>query len=616
MSTVIVAGYPALMAVLFGICAFAGPGWVTVAWAGIGLVSAGAVIFGAWRHAPLRRVPWWLLAAAIFAMATGDAIYGLGADRYQGPLPVIADVCYFAMFPLLMASLVMLTRASVVFSDRSRVLGLMMFICAAALLAWVFLIGPSLSSSRLSSVDRSELAAYVLGDLLVLIMSVCLAFAARRSWTVILLATGSGGLLTANVVYALAQLGDGWEPRQPAVLGYLVLYVTWGAAALHPSMVQLTAPIDTPPVPLTGRWTWRLRLCLAVPSSMMLIESVTARIRDGVVIAVALVVMCELVITQLADMVGKYRRAVARERGLREACGNLVAAVDADEVGQAVRAAVGRLVPAGAGHAVVLSLRDTHDVDSSPGRGVDPALPDLDLMPLPASDRGTRLLRTRLLHPALRDRLGCFDATLVCPLVLDRCFPRGLATGTLFVAGPDQVLDAMRDAVEVLAAQATLALERIALSEAVNRRDGDRYLRTVVQNTADVVLVIDDDDRIRYASPSLTGVLGVDPTAYSTLRDIVHPDDHGQVARTRELAERSRSPLGVQDCWNLRRPDGSRVFVEISYRDLRRDRMVRGFVVTMRDITERQIHEQDVIRRRLEHSGGWQNRQNSLSRFR
>lgn len=604
------------MAVLFSICVFAGPGWVTAAWAGIGLVSASAVIFGTWRHAPLRRVPWWLLAAAIVAMATGDALYGTGAHRDQGPLPAAVNVCYFAMFPLLMASLAMLTRASVVVSDRSRILGLMMFICAAALLAWVFLIGPGLSSSRLSNADRSELAAYVLGDLLVLTMSVCLVAAARRSWTVILLATGSGGLLTANVAYTLAQLGHGWDPRQPAVLGYLALYITWGAAALHPSMVQLTAPIDTPPAPLTGRWTVRLRLCLVIPSSMMLIESVTGRIRDGMVIAVASIVMCELVITQLADMVGKYHRAVAREQGLRGACGDLVAAVDADEVGHAVRAAIGRLVPPGADHAVVLSIGDTRPADNTPGRGGEPVLPDLDLMPVPTSDRGTRLVRTRLLHPALRDSLGCFDGALVCPLVLDRCFPRGLAAGTLFVASADQVLDAMRDAVEVLAAQATLALERIALSETINRRDGDQYLRTVVQNTADVVLVTDEDDRIRYASPSLTTLLGIDPTAYSTLRDIVHPDDHGQVTRTRELAEHSRSPLGVQDCWNLRRPDGSRIIVEISYRDLRRDRMVRGFVITMRDITERQMHEQDLIRHRLEHSGGWQNRQNSRSRFR
>jgi len=381
-------------------------------------------------------------------------------------------------------------------------------------------------------------------------------------------------------------------PGGPGELGYLLFYAAWGGAALHPSMVELSTPVTAQPnrlrgARLRGGWTVLLGLTLAIPPATLLAEALAGRVRDGVVIAAVSVVTFALVITRLADALRKHRRAVARERDLREACGTLVAATDPAAVTTAVRGAVNALLTPDVDHLVVYRGNERYPLPPEPVR------------------RRTRIVATHLLRTDLRAELDAFDTTLVCPLAP--------GAGVLLVAAAEDALVATQDSVEVLAAQAALALDRIALTEAATRRDSDEYLRTVVRNTADVVLVIDDDQRIRYASPSLRTVLGVEPPAFATLRDIVEPDDHDQVVHTFNAA----ALLGedARDVWSLQRPDRSRVLVEVSYRDLRDDRLVRGFVITLRDITADRAARLETLRRAIESSPAGQNRRSVSKKF-
>jgi PAS domain S-box-containing protein len=520
-------------------------------------------------------------------MTLGDAIYGAAVTEAGDTAPAIADALYFAMFPLLTAGLIMLTRAGAALRDRSRLLDLLAFGCSAALAGWAFLLGPTLGSA-LSTDEKSTLAAYTIGDLLILLAATRLLIATRRNWATVLLAAGALGALASDVSYTLAQLRTGWVPGGPGELGYLLFYAGWGAAALHPSMVELSTPVAPQPsrprtARLRGGWTVLLGLSLAIPSATLLAEALTGDVRDGVVIAAASVVTVALVVTRLADALREHRRAVARERDLREACGTMVAATDPGGVTVAMRTAVNALMTPDVDHLVVFRGNDQYPLPPEPVR------------------RRTRIVATHLLRTDLRAELDGFDTTLVCPLVP--------GAGVLLVAAAEDALVATQDAVEVLAAQAALALDRIALTEAATRRDSDEYLRAVVRHTTDVVLVIDDDQRIRYASPSLRTVLGIEPPPFATLRDIVDADDHDQVRRTLLLGDDAR------DVWSLQRPDHSRVLVEVSYRDLREDRLVRGFVITLRDITAERAVQQETVRRTIESSPAGQNRRSVSKKF-
>jgi PAS domain-containing protein len=99
----------------------------------------------------------------------------------------------------------------------------------------------------------------------------------------------------------------------------------------------------------------------------------------------------------------------------------------------------------------------------------------------------------------------------------------------------------LQSSVEVLAGQAALAIERINLSAELARRDSEQYFRTLVQSTADVILIVDDDQTVRYASPSAATLYGDEPVAGRRLSD---------------LAVVQGSPRPGADYWRIERPDG------------------------------------------------------------
>ena len=205
------------------------------------------------------------------------------------------------------------------------------------------------------------------------------------------------------------------------------------------------------------------------------------------------------------------------------------------------------------------------------------------------------------------------EGTLVCPLWLEPMAVARPSGGALILTGRRDVLLVTRDALEVLAGQAALALDRISLVEAVGRRDSDQYLRTVISNTADLMLVIDEDQRIRYASPALHDLLGDDD-----LSPAGHPRRPGPPRRPQPGPPGLRRPTATAPCSaRCSRADESQVLVEATYRDLREDRLVQGFVVTMRNVTDgHDPIEQHPHRDNLDELPAWLNRRSARHKFR
>jgi PAS domain-containing protein len=315
-----------------------------------------------------------------------------------------------------------------------------------------------------------------------------------------------------------------------------------------------------------------LGLSVAAPPVVLLVEAVDGSVGDGVVIAVAGAITLLLTITRLTDSMTLNRQALNRERGLRRATAALVAAADTEAVDRAVRAAIAQLMPPDAVRGVDFAADDrrrTFDAVPGPEGGPPP--------------------RSWWIGDAAD------HATLVCPLWLEPIAVARPHGGALIIEGRRDTLAATRDTLEVLAGQAALALDRIALVEAVGRRDSDLYLREVVRTSADIVVVIDEDQRIRYASPALPALLGVDDLPpLATLGDLVHPDDRPELRRAF-----GGSGDGVVFC-SLVRADESQVLVEATYRDLRADRLVQGFVVTMRNFPRGREPGRAATRRRPE----------------
>ncbi|HET7722257.1 MAG TPA: ATP-binding protein [Acidimicrobiales bacterium] len=172
---------------------------------------------------------------------------------------------------------------------------------------------------------------------------------------------------------------------------------------------------------------------------------------------------------------------------------------------------------------------------------------------------------------------------------------RGSVYGTIAVAGPGPPPPEIIDALRTLAAQVALALEGAALTEALRRREREEAAAVLVQQSSDVITVVDSDLRIRFQTPSAEPVLGygADALIGTSVLDLVTPEQqesareyYGQVART--------PGAGPPVEWELRRADGSCIPVEAVSNNLLDDPRVDGIVVTLRDITDHKAFEEGL----------------------
>jgi len=68
--------------------------------------------------------------------------------------------------------------------------------------------------------------------------------------------------------------------------------------------------------------------------------------------------------------------------------------------------------------------------------------------------------------------------------------------------------------------------------------EGTRFLRSILQNSSEIVKIVDPDGTLKYASPGFGRVLGYDPqeTLGTNILDHVHPEDLPRVLAESESA--------------------------------------------------------------------------------
>jgi diguanylate cyclase (GGDEF)-like protein/PAS domain S-box-containing protein len=124
--------------------------------------------------------------------------------------------------------------------------------------------------------------------------------------------------------------------------------------------------------------------------------------------------------------------------------------------------------------------------------------------------------------------------------------------------------------------------------------EGDRWLRSVLENSSEIIKIIDPDGTLRYASPAFDRILGYDSEeAIGTMNvlDHVHPDDLPQVLEEREKALSEGGIATNKAEYRFLHKDGSWRWMESMGTYLVDDPAVGGVVVTSRDITERKEAE-------------------------
>jgi diguanylate cyclase (GGDEF)-like protein/PAS domain S-box-containing protein len=609
----VLAVYAAWMALLVA-AHYALAGHRTATSALIGVSGAAAMVAGVMLNRPARRTPWFLLAAANLTGTVGAVAASVYLTVAHAPLPFpsFADAIFLMAYPLYVAGLAMFVRARSTGRDARSLIDALIVVVGLIVLAWVFLIMPDATAAAMSWPQRVVSVAYPVGDLLVLVtLARLLTPGTARGPSTMLFAFGTVCGVASDVAYHLV-VAAGHRPTVLFSLGYLVSAIAWGAAALHPSMVELTRAVrqrvpDAAPGSVTV-----LMLASLLPPAYLLYHSFEEH--DGVeaVVAVGCGVLYLLMLSRLWDMAATNRRSLIRERTLRVASAALASAGSVEEVAAAVGEAAGDLIPGGPpGRAAILSVRDgdyLREIDPTGAAGAarppDPAGRWLKL----ARGRASRFVSVRDIGAARPGRAPSApgapvpagpEGALLCPLTLkDRPAGDPFIGMIRFFGGRRQLGD-LTAVLEILAGQAALAVERLALTEQVARQRGQALFRTLVQDASDVILIVDDDRRIRYATPSAADIFGAVTVEGALLADLVAAGARDDVDRVLDLMlalsagalSRGASPGYLL---KIERLDGRMVVLEVRWSDLRHDLTVGGLVLTLRDVTEQYELEEEL----------------------
>ncbi len=569
-----------LFACALTVAYFVFPAYHSPLWTTLGLSSVVATVAGVRRYRPRQPRAWYLLAGAELCFIAGDTSYNVLTHllHQDNPFPSVADLFYLLTYPLFATGIFLIIRARSPSRDLPSLLDALIITTGMGLLSWVYLIGPNLTSDDLDTVQRAISVAYPLFDVLVLAMLARLiAGGGLRIRSMLLLVTGALGLMTADVSYGLVQLYGDWSIGGPVDLGWALFYVTWGAAALHPSMRRLS---DVAPVASVGVGRVRLTilaLTTLIAPGVLLTQSQLHGDLDGTTVAVCSAALFVLVLARMSGIVGAHQQAVVRERELRTSSEALVAAQGLPDIYRAALASVTSLVGEPKLKGAWLYLAESGDIRCVASTETSPEL---------GAERGFwKAAQTG-------GYLSQSGTVSVNPLRYDRDDRGMLITESETALTVDQ-----HNALTTLASQVALAVVSATLSEELHQRQSQEQFRSMIQNASDIIVVVDEFGCITYATPSLERELGhsVSELLGTFLRDLLHRDESVMADALLSGNPRRLSQAPSTADWRLRHVDGRYLLFEVLTSALQADSVAGGLVLTMRDVSERRALEQQLM---------------------
>ena len=553
----------------------------------LGFSGVVAIVAGIRMHDPKAKVAWWLFAGGQFLFLSGD-VY-----TYSNPnasFPSVGDALYLAVYPMLMAGLLVLVRRRNPRRDPAAVVDALILTIGIGLLSWVFLIAPNIHLGDISSLGKAVSIAYPLGDVLLLAAAIRLAVdAGKRAPAFYLLSSSIVCLLATDSAYNLALLKGTYDHSQLIYdLGWISYYVLWGAAALHPSMRVLEEPAaDSRPRLTSLRLGLLGAACLIAPSIRFVQALGNA---DVLVLIVASALLFLLVVIRMAGLVRQEERIVSRERTLRVAGAELVGAAGYEQIYESAIAGVRRLL--GEDLCVHLALlRDAGPVVAASSQDCDWPLTDQTFDWLQANAARVRIPYFELPREARNElRFEGGHTVMLTPLSI-----RSEVRGLLVANSNNGVSEEVANSFEALGLQVSLAVEGASLAADLHRRQSEARFRSLVAHSSDLITVLDAHGVVTYQSPSVERVLGygVEEIEGTQFDWLLSETDRPRLRRLIAGDGAGSSEAHTLEC-ALTHKNGTSLRFEVQHTDLLHDEHIRGIVLNSRDVSERKEFEDQL----------------------
>src|SRR6476646_957759 len=298
---------------------------------GLGLYGVLGVVAGIRIHRPQARLAWWCFALGLLLFWLGD-LYTYSYPKLFGadvPFPSPGDAIYLSVYPALMLGLVILVRRRNRRSDSPGAIDAIIMTLGLSLISGLLLIAPYVHDPTLGLIPKLVSIGYPMGDIILLAAAIRLAVdAGKRRPAFYLLIASIVTLLVTDFVYGLSILHNTYDHQLWMDAGWIFFYLLWGAAALHPSMQELSEVADD----RQPRLSW-LRLAMLAGASLTapaleLIKIIPTHNWDLLFVVGASGVLFSLVVGRMTGLIRDREKSVSRERALSAAGGLLVAATE------------------------------------------------------------------------------------------------------------------------------------------------------------------------------------------------------------------------------------------------------------------------------------------------
>jgi diguanylate cyclase (GGDEF)-like protein len=277
---------------------------------GIGVASVAAIVIGVRKYRPAAWLGWLLLAAANACFVFGDAVY----DVYdmilhaEVPFPSVADGLYLAGYPFLFAAAFLISRVRVTQESRETWADALIVCVGGVALSWQLLMRSYAHDNTINWFGRFVTMSYPMMDIgvIFIVAGALLSGAARRTSDQLIIAS-MAATLVGDFAYDILVLRDEYSMGNPVDAAFLISYVLFAAAALHPSMAE-PAQVRRRDAAEAHRWIPLVAIAGFVSPTILLLSAPLDFDVDVPVLATTSIVLFALVVLRFAWLHGRTRQ--------------------------------------------------------------------------------------------------------------------------------------------------------------------------------------------------------------------------------------------------------------------------------------------------------------------